>query len=55
MKTYQGWTLTRLGVDEEGRTRWSSTPSRLRPGTRSRHRRRGGPGRVASPAGARAV
>jgi hypothetical protein len=26
LKTYQGWTLTRLGVDETGRTRWRFEP-----------------------------
>jgi hypothetical protein len=26
LKTYQGWVLTRLGVDQEGRTRWRFEP-----------------------------
>jgi len=26
LKTYEGWVLTRLGVDAEGRTRWSFEP-----------------------------
>ena len=26
LKNYEGWTLTRLGVDDQGRTRWSFTP-----------------------------